>query len=336
MNSGLKKKIVPSYGFSTCSRKHFRKVIQRGLAPCLEQRYLVEPSQLPTLPSHEEPVCGNGIVEEEEDYDCLGKHLQFCNTSCYDAHCKLYDGNSCASGLCCDLNTCQIKTKGTTCRYKKSDCDVTESCDGISPKCPPDQHVHDGTKCLRNNYCISGKCGDKTKTCALLWGAGVKESSEWCYKVNEKANSAGHCGVYMDRTGLHYRKCLSGSYLCGRLWCQALATYRRFSNKMESSVHFQSSSQLNNQLKNATFCVAVDYHYGKTQTSPGLVPDGAACGHNMLCFKQVCRPRSYILSEMHVSEKVQRWNIARNSSHTKALMLGWLIVFFIKFIHKQI
>lgn len=53
----------------------------------------------------------------------------------------------CASGECCDLETCQIKPVATVCRKATNSCDLPEYCDGQMEYCPADFYVQDGHVC---------------------------------------------------------------------------------------------------------------------------------------------------------------------------------------------
>ena len=69
-------------------------------------------------------VCGNGIVEAGETCD---------------------DGNT-TSGDCCDA-TCHIEPGGSVCRPSAGACDIAETCNGISPTCPPNAVQAAGFTC---------------------------------------------------------------------------------------------------------------------------------------------------------------------------------------------
>ena len=83
----------------------------------------------------ESSVCGNDIVEENEECDC--GLSQYCSGNCCNpSTCKLTEGSKCNSGDCCDK--CEIVNKNFVCRRANDECDLPEYCDGISPYCPRD------------------------------------------------------------------------------------------------------------------------------------------------------------------------------------------------------
>ncbi|MCX7779009.1 MAG: fibronectin type III domain-containing protein [Patescibacteria group bacterium] len=59
------------------------------------------------------PVCGNGILESGEQCE-----------SPFDT--------------CCDSSTCQFKSSQTVCRASQGQCDLAETCTGLSASCPAD------------------------------------------------------------------------------------------------------------------------------------------------------------------------------------------------------
>ena len=44
----------------------------------------------------------------------------------------------CGAGSCCDPNTCKVRGAGAVCRHVRGECDLEESCDGVSATCPGD------------------------------------------------------------------------------------------------------------------------------------------------------------------------------------------------------
>jgi len=93
-------------------------------------------------------VCGNGVVEGDEE---------------------------CDGGLCCLPGTCKVRPAGTPCRAVVSvdPCDVADTCDGLSGGCrnekkPVGSPCNDGDdRCTSNDRCRSnGRCaGDFTCNC---------------------------------------------------------------------------------------------------------------------------------------------------------------------------
>ncbi|KAF6037734.1 hypothetical protein EB796_003941 [Bugula neritina] len=130
--------------------------------------------------------CGNFFVEEEEECDC--GQPEYCLSNCCDpTTCKLYSNATCATGSCCDLETCTVRPISYPCRsVQDSQCDLPETCDGDSEWCPVDTYKHDGTECtnIEQGYCYEGKCNTHSSQCQLIWGVenGAKKSDDLCYK----------------------------------------------------------------------------------------------------------------------------------------------------------
>ena len=105
------------------------------------------------------PTCGNGVLDSGEACDFSPDALGCCGLDCAVAapttsYCTLND-YSCGSGLpfgaCieCRIGHCDgaggcVQTPrppGAVCRPARNSCDLTETCDGTSLGCPPDQVV---------------------------------------------------------------------------------------------------------------------------------------------------------------------------------------------------
>jgi cysteine-rich repeat protein len=74
-------------------------------------------------------ICGDGLPDPGEQCD---------------------DGNN-LDGDCCSA-TCEIETIGTVCRASAGDCDVEETCDGVSPTCPAEVVLTAGTECRASGW----------------------------------------------------------------------------------------------------------------------------------------------------------------------------------------
>lgn len=88
-------------------------------------------------------MCGNGIVEEDEDCD----PGQGATSSCCDsATCKFRDNAVCdpASSPCC-TSQCAFSPASTVCRPVMDEkCDMPEMCTGKTAECPADQTKPNG------------------------------------------------------------------------------------------------------------------------------------------------------------------------------------------------
>ena len=175
--------IKPSRFFSTCCKSLFREHYLNGRYKCLE-----------TTPSFE---CGNGVLDPGEACDCGAIDCSSSDPCCDGKTCQLVSGAACsdvasapafaplsravfdtvdadalASQTCCQ--SCQIKVKGTTCRAARENdqCDVAETCDGVSAACPADSGAALGTACEDANgdrgACYDGTCVNREYTCQMV------------------------------------------------------------------------------------------------------------------------------------------------------------------------
>ncbi|RWS20895.1 uncharacterized protein B4U80_07167, partial [Leptotrombidium deliense] len=107
-----------------------------------------------------EAFCGNGVIEEGEECDCD----QLACSRCCNEKCALKDGAKCATGICCDLKTCNVTSSKTLCRKAFDECDLNEYCNGKSEFCPVDKFIHNGYRCV-DGYCFDGRCNSKRNQC---------------------------------------------------------------------------------------------------------------------------------------------------------------------------
>ncbi|KAI8869307.1 zincin, partial [Ramicandelaber brevisporus] len=215
---------LPASQFSQCSSKQICSTITVAGARCLKNpgdRRLIETG-----------ICGNGIKEAGEDCDC-GLPDQCKNPDCCDPNtCKFKPGAQCSddNDMCCDK--CKIRPKGTVCRAKLSECDVAETCDGVSASCPDDSHVLDGTPCTGGKNtaandiglaCASGMCTSRDSQCAargtgmgIIGACSVPVSGDLCQLLCESPGSSSSCtvfsGSFVDGTPCALNaKCKGGS-----------------------------------------------------------------------------------------------------------------------------
>ncbi|CAF1450839.1 unnamed protein product [Rotaria sp. Silwood1] len=221
------------------------------------------------------PICGNGIVETDEDCDCgLNKSCISVEACCNPRTCQFYSGAECLSGACC--SGCKLLPSGYTCRASRNTCDVPEFCDGISPQCPEDSNFMDGSSCHENiGTCFHGMCVGAQQQCIDLWGPGAKVAHDSCYiSFNPSGSMTGHCG-YDSR--LHkYIPCFDNDVKCGLLHCEGGMPYPRIasSNFMIFNVNTREGS-----------------FECKTISSPihsVLVNDGSICGESNFCQNNTC------------------------------------------------
>ena len=171
--------------WSSCSVEQLDRSFDHGLDDCIRNK----PEKL-----FDGPICGNGFVEFGEQCDC-GLKDNCDNPCCNSTTCMLYANASCATGECCDLNTCKPKNAGTECRSAEHECDLPEFCTGHSEYCPSDVFKIDGEICnLGSAFCYQGTCPTHNDQCQLLWGPTGSSSDKRCYNRNELGTDEGNCG----------------------------------------------------------------------------------------------------------------------------------------------
>ncbi|XP_053163255.1 disintegrin and metalloproteinase domain-containing protein 9-like isoform X2 [Hemicordylus capensis] len=249
--------------FSSCSFDDFERLVLGGRGTCL--RNAPKPSDVYT-----EPVCGNNIVDKNEECDC-GKPNECTNPCCDAATCKLKSGSECAEGMCC--KNCQFKVAGVECRAKMNACDLPEYCNGTYPYCPEDVYIIDGYPCNNmKEYCYSGVCQSYDSQCEILFGKGAKKGPNICFEAaNSKGDRFGNCGM----SGGHFVKCTQANSQCGKLHCTSFSS--------ENLPH-----QYYIQTQNDIQCVTTDFDLGSDIPDPALVQKGSACEAGKACVDYKC------------------------------------------------
>ncbi|XP_029683611.1 disintegrin and metalloproteinase domain-containing protein 10 isoform X5 [Takifugu rubripes] len=134
---------------SPCSIDHISQLLQLKKDEC----FVVS----------EHPICGNHIVEEDEECD-VGQDEDPC---CFSAkqpagvQCRLKPGKVCSpsQGLCCSQD-CGFKPAGQTCD-PETDCQRASVCSGLSPHCPEPSAKQNLTVCsLGTRVCLNGVCAE--------------------------------------------------------------------------------------------------------------------------------------------------------------------------------
>ncbi|XP_060140742.1 disintegrin and metalloproteinase domain-containing protein 12 isoform X4 [Globicephala melas] len=263
--------------FSACSRRQLRAFFSKGGGACLSN---APDSGLLVPRAH----CGNGFVEEGEECDCGAG--QECPDSCCHAHnCSLRAGAQCTHGDCCAH--CLLKPAGAPCRRSAGDCDLPEFCTGVSPYCPPDIYLLDGSPCARGRgYCRDGACPTLEHQCQQLWGPGSRPAPEACFQVVNSAGDAhGNCGQQSDSS---FVPCAQSDAQCGKLQCQggeqsALAPHMV---PVDSTVPLGSRQ---------VTCKGALVLPGTQLDLPdlGLVESGTQCGPRMVCQERRCRNTTF-------------------------------------------
>lgn len=189
---------------------------------------------------------------------------------------------SCATGECCDLNSCRLRPVGTVCRPADGECDLHEYCTGATEYCPENRYKRDTELCGNGNaYCYEGACRSHADQCKLLWGKYGKSVNE-CYGNNVKGDMWGNCGKNWLENSL--KKCSKEDILCGQVQCQPT----------DDNHGFKSSNIDVRRGYSPTYpyvpCQTVVFDLGLHNTDPGLSPDGAKCGEGKMCIRQKCWP----------------------------------------------
>ncbi|NXS43277.1 ADAM8 protein, partial [Balaeniceps rex] len=230
---------------------------------CSEQdmwQFLRDPrtSCLLNIPGADElyggPVCGNQFVERGEQCDC-GTPEECSDRCCNATTCQLREGAECARGDCCQ--DCKVKAAGAPCRASKNDCDLPEHCTGLSAECPEDVFQENGISCQNGNgYCYNGACPSHGEQCRTLWGTGSSSPTP----PTLLAPCAGDvkCGTLLCLSDNASPVLGGGSYslFFGRFKCKAVI----------------ASSDANEVVANLR-----------------LVPTGAKCGEEMVCYAGRCQ-----------------------------------------------
>lgn len=130
--------------FSNCSRNSIGQVIKKKGPTCFV-----------SVVDH---VCGNGIVEDDEECDGGGIGLGH-NDPCCDSSCRFTPGSQCSNrhSWCCDK--CHISHAGFPCRQAEEYyCKQASYCDGSSAECPPSPPSENNKTCVGRGVCRDGEC----------------------------------------------------------------------------------------------------------------------------------------------------------------------------------
>ncbi|CAL4062248.1 unnamed protein product, partial [Meganyctiphanes norvegica] len=261
--------------WSSCSYEYLALSFERSMDYCLRNK----PTSL-----FDSPVCGNGFVEPGEQCDC--GLPEYCQNSCCNAStCMLHPNATCATGHCCDLQTCGPKQAGVECRSATHECDLPEYCTGDSEYCPENVFKEEGAECMYGRaYCSGGQCRTHEEQCKLLWGPTGESSDDRCYMMNVQGNHNGNCGYnWVNDT---YYKCTNTNVKCGMLHCKHLNERLEFGMESVSKV---SHSFLKSN-KRIIPCRVALVDMGLDMVDPGLAPNGAKCGRGKMCIDQTCLP----------------------------------------------
>ncbi|XP_059497111.1 zinc metalloproteinase-disintegrin-like crotastatin [Stegostoma tigrinum] len=244
--------------FSSCSHLQLQKFVVTHTATCLRD-----------TPEQDEivarPICGNRFLERGEECDC-GTPEECLNPCCDAQTCRLREGVQCAEGTCCQ--ECKYKAAGSLCRRAKDECDLGETCDGRSGRCPEDSFRLNGTPCKRNtSFCYNGKCPTHQDQCVSFWGTAAQSGPLICYERNKQGDEYGYC----RKTASGFQGCAKQDIMCGQLNCVG-------GNNQQSGFSYGTISF------GRTVCRVILDRAGNA----GLVQNGTKCGANKMCVNSKC------------------------------------------------
>ncbi|XP_007251367.3 zinc metalloproteinase-disintegrin-like batroxstatin-1 [Astyanax mexicanus] len=247
--------------FSDCSLDELSVFLENANPSCL-----LDPPRSDRL--YQGSVCGNAFLDPGEECDC-GSVEECENPCCNPRTCTFSEGSQCAEGDCCE--NCQIKQAGSVCRASASDCDLEEYCTGLSEKCPEDDFKMNGIPCgFGSSYCYNGQCPTHLQHCQRLWGKDAKVASDTCFFKNTFGHSDSHCG----RTKDGFKPCEVEDMHCGSIFCVGGNTL--------PVTGLKATLQIKDKI-----CNIVGERFEEDELS--MVPTGTKCGHNKVCFANVCQ-----------------------------------------------
>ncbi|NXF38609.1 ADAM8 protein, partial [Nyctibius bracteatus] len=210
------------------------------------------------------PVCGNQFVERGEQCDC-GTPEECTDHCCNATTCQLREGAECARGDCCQ--DCKVKAAGALCRASKNDCDLPEHCSGLSAECPEDVFQENGISCQNGNgYCYNGACPSHGEQCRTLWGAGS------C------------CPHPAHPPSLPHPRATHGCFSCRDVKCGTLLC---LSDNASPVLGGGSYSLFFGRFKCKAVISSSDAN--EVVAKLRLVPTGAKCGEEMVCYAGRCQ-----------------------------------------------
>ncbi|XP_048950784.1 disintegrin and metalloproteinase domain-containing protein 18 isoform X8 [Canis lupus dingo] len=264
----MDRKAVGSSGikfFSNCSMHDYRYFVSKFETKCLQNFPNLQPLY------QNQSVCGNGILEPNEECDC-GSQEECQFKKCCDFNtCKLKGSAKCGSGPCCTSN-CEISVAGTPCRkIIDQECDFTEYCNGTSSNCVPDTYASNGMLCrLGTAYCYNGRCQTTDNQCAQIFGEGAQGAPFACFKeINSLHDKFGNCGFKNSQP----LPCDQKDVLCGKLAC-VWPHKNTYKNDVRSAVYsyIQGHACISMTTGLSVRSDGRDYAY---------VADGTVCGAQM-------------------------------------------------------
>ncbi|XP_044541363.1 disintegrin and metalloproteinase domain-containing protein 1a-like [Gracilinanus agilis] len=281
--------------FSNCSLEYFYKFLFEKRSRCLYR------APTPTT-IFRVPICGNGILDREEECDC-GTEETCAKDPCCLPTCRFTVGSTCAFGPCC--KNCNIQRATEVCRPSKDECDFPEYCNGTSIWCQPDVYKQDGTEC-RHGYCYEGNCQSLDKQCVEIFGEGSRKAPDSCYEsINSNGDRIGNCGPIVNGMRKTFRKCEPKDSRCGRLLCQNIQKLPRGKNHY---TYFQLPCE-------GSWCWGADLFQGLGEKDRGEVQPGTVCDQEKICLNNVCSDRHLLRQRCSSATNCTGRGTCNNLSH---------------------
>nr|XP_044606972.1 disintegrin and metalloproteinase domain-containing protein 18-like isoform X1 [Equus asinus] len=259
--------------FSNCSMHDYRYFVSKSEAKCLQNFSNLQPLY------QNQSVCGNGILEPNEECDCGSEEECQFKKCCDYSTCKLKGSVKCGSGPCC-TSKCEISVAGTPCRKSiDQECDFTEYCNGTSSNCVPDTYALNGQLCrFGTAYCYNGQCQTTDNQCAQIFGKGAQGAPFACFEeVNSLRDRFGNSGFKNSQP----LPCEQKDVLCGKLAC-VWPDKNTYKSAVQSAVYSYIPGHV---------CISVAT--GSSVRSDGrdyvYVADGTVCGAQMYCVNKTCK-----------------------------------------------
>ncbi|XP_058429095.1 disintegrin and metalloproteinase domain-containing protein 18 [Marmota monax] len=282
--------------FSNCSMYEYRNFISNFEAPCLQDLSYLQPLY------KNKPVCGNGILESNEECDCGNEEECQFKKCCNFKTCKLKGSVKCGSGPCC-TSKCEFSVAGTPCRKSTDqECDFTEYCNGTSSHCVPDTYALNGYLCkFGTAYCYNGQCRTTDNQCAKIFGKGAQGGPYTCFKeVNSPIERSGNCGFKNSQP----LPCEQKDILCGKLTC-----VWPHKNTYKTAAQYTVYSYIHDHV-----CLSIIP--GSSLSSDGrdnaYVADGTVCGPQMYCVNKTCRETHLMRYNCNATKKCKGNGICNN------------------------
>nr|XP_012806778.2 LOW QUALITY PROTEIN: disintegrin and metalloproteinase domain-containing protein 18 [Jaculus jaculus] len=294
----MQQKTVSSSGiktFSNCSMNDYRNYASKFETKCLHYHSDMQ------IFYKNPPVCGNGILEPNEECDCGNeKECQFKKCCDYKT-CRLKGSVKCGSGPCCTSN-CELSVAGTPCRKSVDpECDFTEYCNGTSTHCVPDTFALNGHSCsLGSAFCYNGQCQTTNSQCANVFGKGAQGAPYACFKgVNSPHEIFGNCGLKTSQP----LPCGQKDVVCGKLVC-----VQPYNNTYKINAQSILYSHVHDNV-----CLSIPP--GSSVRPDGrdnaYVADGTVCGPKMFCVNKACKAVS-LGNKCNATEKCKGNGICNN------------------------